>query len=205
MEAVKSGDPTAQYKLGLFYLEGSHGLKQNYSEAARWFRRSAEKGNSSAMFQLGKLYEEGSGVEQDTDEALKWYQAAADGGNEEAKSRLKASILEANSVVNNSTNDENDAKTRRFISTLSHAVVISVLVTIIGGVLLALGIKLFALSIGDDTTNDVAVGIGLVGGIILAIVPLRLFHLFYRSFAEIIGLLLDIKNILQKNNDHKGV
>ena len=194
MEAVKSGDPTAQYKLGLFYLEGSHGLKQNYSEAARWFRRSAEKGNSSAMFQLGKLYEEGSGVEQDTDEALKWYQAAADGGNEEAKSRLKASILEANSVVNNSTNDENDAKTRRFISTLSHAVVISVRVSIIGGMLLALGIV------------DTRLGLlGVVGGIILAILSLWLFHLFYRSFAEIIGLLLDIKNILQKNNDHKGV
>ena len=113
MEAVKSGDPVAQYKLGMMYVTGNNGLKQNYVQAFRWFSKSAEKGNSSAMFQLGKLYENGLGVEPDTNEALKWYKSAVDAGSEEAISYLPKHNT---NVVGD---DPKDAKTTRLINNLS--------------------------------------------------------------------------------------
>ena len=45
---------------GYKYYYGQ-GVAKNYAEAARWFRKSAEKGNSSAQNNLGFMYEKGLG------------------------------------------------------------------------------------------------------------------------------------------------
>jgi S1-C subfamily serine protease len=57
---------------------------KKYSEAMRWFRQSAEKGNNDAMVRLGVMYANGWGVEQDFTEALRWYRQAAERGNLQA-------------------------------------------------------------------------------------------------------------------------
>ncbi|MET4426688.1 TPR repeat protein [Bradyrhizobium sp. JR18.2] len=44
----------------------------NYSEAAMWYRRAAEQGNSRAQYSLGLLYDGGQGVPQDIVGASKW-------------------------------------------------------------------------------------------------------------------------------------
>jgi TPR repeat protein len=49
---------------GLLHQRGI-GTTPNVQEAARWFTRSAELGNSQAMYQLAKMYWTGTGVKQE--------------------------------------------------------------------------------------------------------------------------------------------
>lgn len=58
------------------YSEG-HGVSQDYAEAIKWLRLSADQGNPAAQTNLGVIYADGRGVTQDFKEAIKWYQAAA--------------------------------------------------------------------------------------------------------------------------------
>lgn len=51
-KATHDGDADAQYNLGKMYLEGN-GVPQDDSEAAKWFRKAAEQGNSKAQKVLG--------------------------------------------------------------------------------------------------------------------------------------------------------
>jgi TPR repeat protein len=46
-------------------------------DAARWFKRAAEKGDAAAMMETGRRFEHGTGVAKDRDAALEWYRAAA--------------------------------------------------------------------------------------------------------------------------------
>ena len=58
LQAVAQGDAVdadAQDKLGAAYYSGS-GLQQNHTEAARWFRKSADQGCPSAQFNIGRAY-----------------------------------------------------------------------------------------------------------------------------------------------------
>ena len=48
----------------------------------------AESGNAAAMYILGTMYEEGTGVEQSDEHALAWYRKAAAHGNREAEAKL---------------------------------------------------------------------------------------------------------------------
>ena len=73
------GDAKAQFNLGLKYDTGE-GVPQNYTEAAKWYRKAAEQGYAEAQFNLGTLYDEGRGVPQDYAEAAKWYRKAKDQG-----------------------------------------------------------------------------------------------------------------------------
>jgi hypothetical protein len=74
---AKTGDPAAQYDLGLLYAQGQ-GLVQDYASAASWFRAAATQGNVAAEYNLGVLYERGLGVRANPTEAVNWYRAAAD-------------------------------------------------------------------------------------------------------------------------------
>ena len=58
------------------YREGL-GVDQDYTQAVKWFQKSAEQGNASAQSALGDLYYDGHGVIQDHGQALKWFQEAA--------------------------------------------------------------------------------------------------------------------------------
>ena len=62
--------------LGWMYLSGT-GVKQDSSEAGRWFRRGAEAGDGRAMGRLGSLYFAGVGVDRNDAEAARWFNRAA--------------------------------------------------------------------------------------------------------------------------------
>src|SRR5260370_1187137 len=66
----------AQYALGRMYAAGE-GVRQDYAEALRWFRKAAAQGCALAQNRLGVMYERGIGVAQDYVEAYKWYSVAA--------------------------------------------------------------------------------------------------------------------------------
>ena len=74
---AEKGDADAQADLGVCYYKG-WGVKQDYVEAVKWFRKAADQGNASAQNNLGSSYATGIGVAQDSAEEIKWYRKSAD-------------------------------------------------------------------------------------------------------------------------------
>ena len=69
----------AQFKVGEFYKQGVHGLAQNPKNAAEWFEKAANQGDSNAQYWLGRCYELGEGVSApNIVKAVKWYYDAAE-------------------------------------------------------------------------------------------------------------------------------
>ena len=66
-----------------YYL--GQGVAQDYAEAVKWYRKSAEQGNAIAQGMLGLCYANGQGVAQNYVQAHMWYNLAAAAGNEEAR------------------------------------------------------------------------------------------------------------------------
>ena len=81
------GSAPAQFSLGDFYFNGD-GVKQDYSEAANWYRKAAEQNDAHAQYKLGFCYAYGRGVAKDDAEAVKWIRKAAEQGESEAQIRL---------------------------------------------------------------------------------------------------------------------
>ncbi len=76
-----------QFEIGLRYEKGT-GVEKNLKQAANWYRRSAEQGNTKAQFNLASLYEYGEGVEKNPLQALRWYTEAAMKGEVNAQVTL---------------------------------------------------------------------------------------------------------------------
>ena len=74
--------------MGKVMYEDEEGVPQDYKEAVKWFRLSAEQGVAREQNQLGKLYRQGLGVPQDYKEAVKWYRLAAEQEYADAQSNL---------------------------------------------------------------------------------------------------------------------
>lgn len=71
-----SRDPFTQYCVGLSYLSGQSGRKDN-ALAVAWFQKAATAGQPGAMVALGYSYEKGRGTAVDVPRALDWYRKAA--------------------------------------------------------------------------------------------------------------------------------
>lgn len=84
IKIVKEGNSDDQLYLAKMYAEGD-GIEQNYSEAFKHFKVSADQGNSYAQFWIGYMYQKGKGVKQNYSEAIKYYKLAADQGIVNAK------------------------------------------------------------------------------------------------------------------------
>lgn len=82
-----SGDPAAEYQLGLDYANGD-GVGTDMTKAADWYRKSAEQGMAISQYRLAALYEKGRGVAQSNRKAMEWYAKAAEGGNVKAMHNL---------------------------------------------------------------------------------------------------------------------
>ena len=64
------------------------GVPQDYKEALKWYRLSAEHGNAKAPFNLGVMYYNGEGVPKDYKEAYAWWSVAKSNGHEVAAMNL---------------------------------------------------------------------------------------------------------------------
>ena len=87
VKEAERGNAAAQYALGEKYHEG-RGVKEDDSEALKWFRKAAEQGHAEAQNSLGFMYRNGYGVKQDYSEAVKWFRMAAEQGLAEAQNNL---------------------------------------------------------------------------------------------------------------------
>lgn len=68
--ARTAGEAAALYGRGVAVIES----KNDDAEAAKWFRKAADKGHADAQHSLGWMYAQGKGVLKDDAEAVKWYQ-----------------------------------------------------------------------------------------------------------------------------------
>jgi hypothetical protein len=64
------------WTLGGLYAEGQ-GVPQDYTEALKWYRLAAERGDVWSQFNVGRLYLNGNGVQQDYEVAYFWFSLAA--------------------------------------------------------------------------------------------------------------------------------
>jgi hypothetical protein len=78
------GNPEAENAMGLLYAEGdkNHAIKQDQSEAVRWFSRAAKHGSMAAQYKLALLYWNGHGVTKNANKAYFWALRARAGGQE---------------------------------------------------------------------------------------------------------------------------
>ena len=69
----------AQFNLGKLYEFGGGEVRQDYSQAARWYREAAAQGVTAAQNNLGLLHSQGLGVPRDPRRAAElWKRAAED-------------------------------------------------------------------------------------------------------------------------------
>ncbi|NKN34504.1 tetratricopeptide repeat protein [Marichromatium bheemlicum] len=101
--AAESGDPDAQYQLGLAIVQRywERGEQRRLGEAADWIRKAAEQDHVRAQLVMGGLYEKGRGVIQDYESALAWYRRAAAQGDPQAMARLGRMLRTGRGVEKN--------------------------------------------------------------------------------------------------------
>lgn len=63
-------------------------MPQDAAEAVRWYRLAAEQGVVEAQYNLGLMYDNGTGVPQDSAEAARFYRLAAEQGDSNAQNNL---------------------------------------------------------------------------------------------------------------------
>jgi hypothetical protein len=81
---AEEGDSIAQGTLAAMYYDGV-GLAQDYTEAARWYRKAAEQGQAHAQYLLGFMCVSGQGLSQDYVQAYLWFTLAAANLTEEQR------------------------------------------------------------------------------------------------------------------------
>lgn len=70
------------------YASGE-GADKDPAKALEWFKKSANKGNADAQYNVAIAYENGAGTEKDIDAAIRWFRLAAEQGDRGAKKKLK--------------------------------------------------------------------------------------------------------------------
>jgi len=78
------GDPLGQYNLAVMYSEGV-GVPLDYSEAFKWYQRSARQWHAEAQYALGSAHYIGRGTTKNKIEAYAWWNLAAAQGNKAAR------------------------------------------------------------------------------------------------------------------------
>ncbi len=56
IKEAKKGNINAQYNLGIMYYEGI-GVRQNYSEAIKWYEKAAKQGDAVSQGVVGLMYQ----------------------------------------------------------------------------------------------------------------------------------------------------
>ena len=83
-QAAEHGHSRAQAQLGFSYQLGE-GVPENWTEAAKWCRKSAEQFDRLGLYCLGQMYQFGIGVPQDRERAYKLFDRAEDQGDGQSK------------------------------------------------------------------------------------------------------------------------
>lgn len=77
------------------------GVKQNYTEAYRWFNDAAGNDNVASYYYLGKMLMYGEGCVPDAEAGLQWLMKAAEHNSDKAQFELGNAYLMGNGVEEN--------------------------------------------------------------------------------------------------------
>ena len=93
LHQLQSRIPTSReinrwYQTGCNYYHGNNGVKIDYAEAIKWYRKAALMGHADAQNYLGVCYDLGRGLNEDDVEAVKWYRKSAAQGYKYAQNNL---------------------------------------------------------------------------------------------------------------------
>jgi FOG: TPR repeat, SEL1 subfamily len=87
-KAAEAGSSTAEYNLGMLYLEGDQ-VQKNEKLAVEWLRKASQHGHMQAQNNLGVvLVTGGDGVPINATEGIRWLKKAATAGDDMAKQAL---------------------------------------------------------------------------------------------------------------------
>ena len=64
------------------YADGD-GVPQDYIEAAKWYRKTADRGYPAAQHLLDAMYARGDGAQQDYTMSFAWFKIAATSGDQD--------------------------------------------------------------------------------------------------------------------------
>jgi len=112
-KSASQDDAFGEYLLGKVQVE-----RNQYAQAADWFRKAAMQGLPQAQQELAALLRDGKGVTADKQEAFSWLLMSYDGGNQDVGSDLRA-------LQNDLTNEQIDrahARARELEPTTSRVV-----------------------------------------------------------------------------------
>lgn len=73
--------------VALYYYCGK-GTEQNFKEAFKWYKKSAEGGDAGSMNCIGVMYKSGQGIAKDYEKAIEWFNKAIKAGDNIAKYNL---------------------------------------------------------------------------------------------------------------------
>jgi TPR repeat protein len=88
--AAEQGVTAAQLVCGEIYAAGDRSVPQNWTTAAKWWRKAAEAGDVTAQWCIGQCYYYGRGVERDVAKAMTWFRRSAAQGNARAARALQS-------------------------------------------------------------------------------------------------------------------
>ena len=74
-------------------------MPKDWREAAKWYLKAAEQGDTKAQKNLGVMYRSGKGVVKDDKEAVKWYRKAAEQGDAGAQTSLGAMYYNGGGIL----------------------------------------------------------------------------------------------------------
>lgn len=80
-QAVRLGDPSAQYFLGLLHIAGTLGKPDDYASGLPLIEQAAASGHLDALFQAGNIHAAGLGTKKDSRKAFDYYRRAAERGH----------------------------------------------------------------------------------------------------------------------------
>jgi len=80
-QRCEAGDASICGDLGIAYYMGRDGIKQDYAQAAKFFKKACDGNNYKTCSNLGFMYSTGQGVVIDPDKAAELYVKACDGGD----------------------------------------------------------------------------------------------------------------------------
>lgn len=132
------------------------GVKQDYVEAMKWYRKAVALGNGASMNNIGYMYHYGRGVTRNYNEAKAWYEKAIAAGYDVSKKYLEdvqnqingvdkttdSSINESNTSIptNTGTIKIDDSKTSSNSNSSAGCAIVGILIGgfILGGILSAI-------------------------------------------------------------------
>ena len=81
--------------------DNSEGVERKRSEAARYYKKAADQGDSDAQFTYGVCLYEGKGVKQDYSEAARYFKMSADQCNSDGQNNYGLCLAKGHGVDQN--------------------------------------------------------------------------------------------------------